>query len=81
MLLKEHPEKNSWSRHWSPMVASFSEAMVNSLFDPAKNQWNSELLSQLFSPYKLELIKGIPLGQGGLEDKLIWPHVCSGAFQ
>lgn len=58
----------------------FSKVSVNSIFSPTRNTWNVDILHQLFSNQEVELIKKIPLGQGLLEDKLVWPHVSSGVY-
>ena len=59
---------------------AFSDLRVSELIDTTNICWNSELLDQVFLPFKADAIKSIPLSSQLLADKLIWAKSSNGLF-
>ena len=47
---------------------------MDSLIDPIKWEWISELVDGLFVPEDADIIKKIPLSCAASEDKFYWPY-------
>ena len=47
---------------------------MDSLIDPIKREWISELVDGLFVPEDADIIKKIPLSRAASEDKFYWPY-------
>ena len=79
-----------WEDKWVPnsstykVVSSrnnvFSDLRVSELIDTTNIYWNSELLDQVFLPFKADAIKSIPLSSQLSADKLIWAESSNGLF-
>ena len=59
---------------------AFSDLRVSELIDTTNICWNSELLDQVFLPFKADAIKSIPLSSQLPTDKLIWAKSSNGLF-
>ena len=81
---------NVWRDPWLPsefpsfvtsQVASGLENMkVADLIKPGTNEWNSELLQQLFLARDISMIESISLCLGQVDDRLFWPFTPSGSY-
>ena len=59
---------------------AFSDLRVSELIGTTNICWNSELLDQVFLPFKADAIKSIPLSSQLPADKLIWAKSSNGLF-
>ena len=59
---------------------AFSDLRVSELIDTTNICWNSELLDQVFLPFKADAIKSIPLSSQLPTDKLIWAKSSNSLF-
>ena len=59
---------------------AFSDLRVSELIDTTNICWNSELLDQVFLPFKADAIKSIPLSSQLPADKLIWAKSSNSLF-
>ncbi|GAA0160828.1 hypothetical protein LIER_17291 [Lithospermum erythrorhizon] len=58
----------------SPPPVGFENARVNILVDMHSNQWDADLIRELFPPYEAQLILEMPVPNMECEDQPIWPH-------
>ena len=79
-----------WTDPWLPseflpfvssqVATGLENQCVSALIKPGTNEWNSELLQQLFSARDISLIESIPLSSKQVEDRLFWPFTPSGSY-
>lgn len=79
-----------WSDMWlpsanmrnviSPRGDSSPDLQVSNLIDQNLCCWKSRLLDSLFLPFKVDVIRAIPLSSRLLDDKLIWVETQNGSF-
>ncbi|KAK9991019.1 hypothetical protein SO802_026004 [Lithocarpus litseifolius] len=54
--------------------------MVSDLIDVEKKSWDVDILNQVFLPFEVEIIEGIPLSNRLPVDKQIWSKTANGIF-
>ncbi|KAL0015802.1 hypothetical protein SO802_002871 [Lithocarpus litseifolius] len=54
--------------------------MVSDLIDVEKKSWDVNILNQVFLPFEVEIIEGIPLSNRLPVDKQIWFETANGIF-
>ena len=54
--------------------------MVSDLIGVEKKSWNLDILNQVFLPFEVEIIEGIPLSNHMPVDKKIWSETTNGIF-
>ena len=82
--------QRSWQSKWLPKkctapllecpIEDFANSSVDSLRDPIKREWISELVDGLFVPEVAKSIKKIPLSRVASKDKLYWPYTSNGDY-
>lgn len=79
-----------WDDKWIPNSSSHqiisprkSCSRVSMVSDPIgveKKSWNLDILNQVFLPFEVEIIEGIPLSNHMPVDKKIWSETTNGIF-
>ena len=79
--------KDSWfpannpGRVLSPISVLSEDAIVDQLIDSDSRWWNTSLEDSIFLPFKVQLIKSIPIYHSAQEDFLFQPHSRTGMYQ
>ena len=72
-----------WKNRWLPdptynkIVSPKGESsvsQVSELFYPNTRTWDPGKLEETFYPWEAELVSRIQVGEGSVEDLLVWPH-------
>ena len=81
---------NVWRDPWLPSeflpfvssqaAARLENMRVLELIKPSTNEWNLELLQQLFCARDISMIESIPLCSRKVDDTLFWPFTLSGSY-
>ena len=56
------------------------DVKVSSLIVPDRAAWRTEAMQQMFKPYEVDIILGIPLSTRCPDDRIIWAHTPTGMF-
>ena len=64
----------------SPRKSCSRVSMVSDLIGVEKKSWNLDILNQVFLPFEVEIIEGIPLSNHMPVDKKIWSETTNGIF-
>ena len=56
------------------------DVKVSSLIVPDRAAWRTEAMQQMFKPYEVDIILGIPLSTQCPDDRIIWAHTPTGMF-
>ena len=81
---------NVWRDPWLPSeflpfvssqaAARLENTRVLELIKPGTNEWNLELLQQLFCARDISMIESIPLCSRKVDDTLFWPFTLLGSY-
>lgn len=79
-----------WAHRWlptksthcvqSPISILQAEAKVCDLIDEVNRCWKVDLVNVVFSKEEAEVVRSIPISQGGLTDKLVWGQTKDGKY-
>lgn len=64
----------------SPRGEANEDIEVGALINPITKDWNLELVSQLFLPFKVERVMSIPISHRLPEDVMCWDLEKNGAY-
>ncbi|KAL0434060.1 UNVERIFIED_CONTAM: hypothetical protein Slati_2740300 [Sesamum latifolium] len=79
-----------WKDKWIPREPDFTpirlpqqtsfDLKVQSLIDPTRKEWRTDLVHAMFHPLDTKVVLSIPLGHNCSKDRLIWHFNSKGVF-
>ncbi|PNX71213.1 ribonuclease H [Trifolium pratense] len=73
------PKQNGF-KVWSTQQGYTRYNLVKDLINPATNQWNQNLIHQIFLPFEANQILQLPLVEPNSKDELVWSGTKDGLY-